>query len=99
MTITDDDAIDAMRSLASGSDRDAPLVVGESGGAGFAGLAALARDPDPEHFRAVGLNATSHVLVTSTEGATAPDAYEELVGETADSVLARQQAWAQRIAV
>ena len=97
MTITDDDAISAMRSLASGSDRDAPLVVGESGAAGFAGLAVLAQNQ--EHFRAVGLSSTSRVLVVSTEGATAPDAYEALVGETADSVLARQQEWTQGIAV
>ncbi|SAL04303.1 diaminopropionate ammonia-lyase [Caballeronia calidae] len=97
MTITDEDAITAMRSLSSGSDRDAPLVVGESGAAGFAGLAVLARDQ--EHFRAVGLNSDSRVLVISTEGATAPDAYRELVGETADSVLVRQQEWKQGIAV
>jgi diaminopropionate ammonia-lyase len=97
MTITDDDAISAMRSLSSGSERDAPLVAGESGAAGFAGLAVLARNA--EDFRAVGLDSNSRVLVISTEGATAPDAYSELVGETAESVLARQQGWLHGIAV
>jgi diaminopropionate ammonia-lyase len=93
MTITDDDAIAAMRSLSRGSGRDAPLVVGESGAAGFAGLTALARNR--EEFRAVGLNASSRVLVISTEGATAPEAYETLVGESAGSVHARQRKWMQ----
>jgi diaminopropionate ammonia-lyase len=93
MTIADDDAIAAMRSLSRGSVRDAPLVVGESGAAGFAGLTALARHP--ESCRALGLSAASRVLVIGTEGATAPDAYETLVGESAGSVLARQRQWMQ----
>jgi diaminopropionate ammonia-lyase len=35
------------------------------------------------------------VLVINTEGATAPDAYAQLVGESAQDVAARQQAWLQ----
>lgn len=93
MTITDDDAVHAMQSLAHGTERDAPLVVGESGAAGFAGLTKLAQNP--EHARAVGLTPESRVLVISTEGATAPNTYAELVGESAYSVLARQQDWLQ----
>ncbi|MFT4063870.1 diaminopropionate ammonia-lyase [Paraburkholderia sp.] len=93
MTISDSDAVEAMRTLARGTDRDAPLVVGESGAAGFAGLTLLAQAPDLA--RKVGLDAESRVLVISTEGATAPNMYAELVGESAESVLARQHEWLQ----
>ncbi|SAL45011.1 diaminopropionate ammonia-lyase [Caballeronia arvi] len=91
MTITDDDAVAAMRSLAKGTDRDAPLVVGESGAAGFAGLSVLMRNP--ALARQVGLGSESHVLVINTEGATAPGVYGDLVGESAEAVLARQGEW------
>lgn len=91
MTIRDDDAVAAMRTLAAGSKRDVPLIVGESGAAGFAGLTLLMRDPG--HAALAGLNADSRVLVISTEGATAPSVYEECVGETDVSVLERQANW------
>jgi diaminopropionate ammonia-lyase len=97
MTIDDDDAVAAMRSLAAGSERDVPLVVGESGAAGFAGLTLLSQHPDV--FRSVGLDSESRVLVISTEGATAPRAYAELVSEPAESVLARQREWMQSATV
>jgi diaminopropionate ammonia-lyase len=96
MTIQDDDAITAMRALAAGSARDVPLVVGESGAAGFAGLTALMSDANLA--RAVGLNADSRVLVISTEGATAPSVYAQCVGETAASVLERQADWLGHLA-
>ncbi|WP_277185366.1 diaminopropionate ammonia-lyase [Caballeronia sp. BR00000012568055] len=82
MTISDDEAIAAMRMLA-----DAGIVAGESGAAGFAGLAALIRDRSLD-----GLDANARVLVINTEGATAPALYEELTGEHPEHVLARQRA-------
>ncbi|MCA8095461.1 pyridoxal-phosphate dependent enzyme, partial [Burkholderia anthina] len=91
MTISDDDAVQAMRVLASGSEGDQPIVAGESGVAGLAGLAVLLQHPDLA--RQVGIDGTSRVLLINTEGATAPATYRELVGETAESVLARQSAW------
>ncbi|KHK59953.1 diaminopropionate ammonia-lyase [Burkholderia sp. A9] len=91
MTISDDDAVRAMRILASGSEGDTPIVAGESGVAGLAGLSVLLQDP--ALVRKVGLDSTSHVLVINTEGATAPATYRDLVGETAESVLERQTAW------
>ncbi|MBU9536679.1 diaminopropionate ammonia-lyase [Burkholderia multivorans] len=91
MTITDADAIDAMRVLATGRDGDVPIVAGESGAAGLAGLAVLLKDR--AQAMRVGLDRDSRVLIVNTEGATAPDTYRELVGETADAVLARQAAW------
>ncbi|ASW03330.1 diaminopropionate ammonia-lyase [Paraburkholderia aromaticivorans] len=91
MTISDADAIGAMRRLAAGTAADIPLVVGESGAAGYAGVEVAMHDP--QLAQAIGLNKESRVLVISTEGATAPSVYSECVGETADSVLARQAQW------
>lgn len=91
MTIDDEDAVAAMRSLARGSDGDAPLVVGESGAAGYAGLAALMNSGDLA--ASVGLRRQSRVLVINTEGATAPSVFQQLVGESAEAILARQAAW------
>ncbi len=86
MTVADGDAVAAMRLLAAGSLRDMPVVAGESGVAGLAGLIAL-RASDSV---AAAPGADSRVLVISTEGATAPALYEQLVGEAAGSVLRRQ---------
>ena len=91
MTLGDTDAVAAMRRLALGSARDIPLLAGESAVAGLAGLARLMAAP--ALAAQVGLGCNSRVLLISTEGATAPALYTELVGETPASVLARQQAW------
>ncbi|AFQ52011.1 diaminopropionate ammonia-lyase [Burkholderia cepacia] len=91
MLIDDDDAVQAMRALAAGSERDVPFVSGESGAAGIAGLTVLMRDP--ALARQAGLDAHSRVLAISTEGATAPSVYRQCVGHTADAVLARQRDW------
>jgi diaminopropionate ammonia-lyase len=91
MTVQDDDAVGAMRRLATGSARDIPLVAGESAVAGLAGLVRIAASPGMA--AEVGIDARSRVLIISTEGATAPSVYADLVGETAASVLSRQNAW------
>jgi diaminopropionate ammonia-lyase len=91
MTISDDDAVNAMRILAAGSDADAPIVAGESGVAGLAGLIVLLQDQ--QLAGKVAIDGSSRVLLVNTEGATAPSTYHELVGETAESVLERQRAW------
>lgn len=92
MTIEDDEAVAAMRRLAAGSARDIPLVAGESSVAGLAGLVRLVNAQSAAAD--MGINASSRVLFISTEGATAPGVYAELVGQTAASVLGRQKAWA-----
>ncbi|VVD77584.1 diaminopropionate ammonia-lyase [Pandoraea iniqua] len=94
MTVTDAQAVDAMRRLAQGSANDVPFVAGESGVAGLAGL--MAASASPAWASAIGLNGASRVLLINTEGATAPSVYAELVGETADEVLSRQRAWLSR---
>jgi diaminopropionate ammonia-lyase len=93
MTIEDDQAIVAMKALAQGSPNDSPIIAGESGVAGLAGLKRLRMDLSLSNQ--VGLNENSRVLLISTEGATAPAAYAEWVGESADLVLKRQKAWAR----
>ncbi|VVE75891.1 diaminopropionate ammonia-lyase [Pandoraea sputorum] len=94
MTVTDAQAVQAMQRLARGTDNDVPFVAGESGVAGLAGLMLAAATP--AMASALGLTSDSRVLLISTEGATAPSVYAELVGEPATSVEARQQAWLAR---
>jgi diaminopropionate ammonia-lyase len=94
MTISDDDAVTAMHLLAGKQGDDIAVVAGESGAAGLAGLAVLRAS---EALSAeTDLDASSRVLVINTEGATAPSVYQELVGESHESVLARQAAWLAR---
>jgi diaminopropionate ammonia-lyase len=93
LTIEDDEAVAAMRLLAAGGHGDVPVVSGESGAAGLAGLAHTVRDP--ELRRRAGLDSNSSVLLISTEGATAPEVYRQLVGRTAMQV---RQAQADRLA-
>lgn len=88
LTVPDAAAVDVMRLLASGR-FDAPFVAGESATAGLAGcLLAMA---DPGLREALGLNATSRVLAFSTEGATDPALYAELIGRPADTVEAQAE--------
>lgn len=94
MTLDDHEAVLAMGRLAAGSARDIPLEAGESAVAGLAALQRLADAPDKA--AAIGLDADSRVLLISTEGATAPNVYAELVGEPAESVRARQRLWSPR---
>lgn len=84
MTVDEDDAVAVMNRLARPTGGDPAVVAGESGGAGLAGLMAAARDPSVRS--ALGLNATSRVLVFNTEGATDPDRYRELTGLDPDAV-------------
>ena len=91
MTVSDEEAIAAMRQLATGSERDMPVLAGESGVAGLAALNQLATDK--AQMAALGLDGHARVLFISSEGATAPSVYAEAVGETAEAVLARQQQW------
>jgi len=94
MTISDDDAVTAMHMLARGSERDIPIVSGESGAAGLAGLAVLRKDQALSEE--IGLDSNSRVLLISTEGATAPQVFQQLVGESAQSIEARQASWLGR---
>jgi N-carbamoyl-L-amino-acid hydrolase len=91
MTVPDDRAVLAMRVLAEGAHGDVPIVSGESGAAGLAGLQVLTSEA--ECRRRLGLDCDSRVLLISTEGATAPKVYAELVGRSAEDILTAQRAW------
>jgi diaminopropionate ammonia-lyase len=90
VTIQDADAVTAMRQLAEGTARDIPVLGGESGAASLAGLLAVSRRPAWRD--AIGLDASSRVLLINTEGATAPDIYARLAGHLPQDVLAAQGA-------
>lgn len=88
MTVSDESAAHAMRCLAYPTAHDIPIVAGESGAAGLAGLLTVLSDVAVA--QSLGIDATSRILLINTEGATAPSVYYECVGESADAVVARQ---------
>ena len=67
VTVTDEDAKDAMRLL-----HDDGIEAGESGAAGLAGLLA--------HAEGLGLGLQDDVIIFVTEGITDPVAYREIIG-------------------
>jgi len=79
LTIPDEAAREAMRLLARGDRGDDPLVAGESGVAGLAGLVTASTDEAAQTL--LDLSASSHVLVFGTEGATDPEMYQRIVGK------------------
>ena len=90
MTVEDETAVEVMNRLARPLGHDPVVVSGESGGAGLAGLLTAARAP--EMRAAIGLDATSRVLLVVTEGATDPDRYRELVGLTSADLMSNAAA-------
>lgn len=81
MTVTDRFAVEAMRRLAHPGGSDPPVVAGESGAAGLAGVLALAEAPELCSARAfLRLGSATRLLVLNTEGATDPDGYRRVVG-------------------
>lgn len=91
ITIGDEEAVFAMRMLAAGSEHDIPVVAGESGAAGLAGLLSIARTP--AYSACIGLGSESKVLLINTEGATAPMVYQQLVNQSVERVVERQMQW------
>ncbi len=84
-TIPDAAALEVMRRLAGGCGGDPPLVGGESGVAGLAGLIAGAGDPAIRGC--IGLDARSTVFTIGTEGDTDPELYERITGYRAEEIL------------
>ncbi|MDO6458891.1 diaminopropionate ammonia-lyase [Celeribacter halophilus] len=84
VSVTDADAVNVMRRLATPSDGDPAIVAGESAVAGLA--ACLAVSTHSEAAKAIGLGATSRVLVFGTEGDSDATLYEQLVGRSAAEV-------------
>ncbi|MDP6603944.1 MAG: diaminopropionate ammonia-lyase [Rhodospirillales bacterium] len=84
IAIPDAAAVRAMRRLAEGGAGDPPVVAGESGCAGVAGLMALA---EAGRGGEIGLDSASRVLVIGSEGATDPELYAEIVGKSPAEVV------------
>jgi diaminopropionate ammonia-lyase len=76
IAIEDDTARDAMRALAQEG-----MVAGETGAAGVGALLEIIERPEADETRShLGVSRDSRILVLCTEGATDPQAYEEIVG-------------------
>ena len=84
MSVADDDAVAMMQRLADPTTGDPLMVAGESAVAGLAALIAAAGHDDAR--AALGLDASSRVLVFGTEGDTDPELYVDLVGRSGDDV-------------
>ncbi len=85
VTLNDDAVPVMMRYLAGRGGDDRPVIAGETGISGLAGLVAAAQD---EALRKeMGLGPDSHVFVVNSEGDTDPDAYKTIVGKSASEVL------------
>lgn len=84
LAIPDSAAIFAMQALAEGIEGDTPLVAGESGVGGLAGL--IAASADPNLRRQLGLSEASRVLLFGSEGDTDPALYRQIVGRAAGAV-------------
>ena len=88
MTINDAVAEKSMRLLADPQRVDPPIVAGESGVAGLAGLIEAVSDQQCRTL--LGLDEKSRVLVFGTEGATDPESYHKIVGRSAHEVTSGQ---------
>jgi diaminopropionate ammonia-lyase len=86
MTLPDKAAVRAMRALARGINGDKPVVGGEAGVGGLAGLIATAGDRTARE--ALGIRQDSRVLIFGSEGDTDPVLYARLVGRSAEAVRA-----------
>jgi diaminopropionate ammonia-lyase len=86
VAVDDAYALEAMRVLAQPRGDDVPVVAGETGGTGLAALLA-ARD-DAAIRATLGLDAGARVLLLGSEGDTDARIYREVVGRTAEEVLA-----------
>ncbi|MBI1777189.1 MAG: diaminopropionate ammonia-lyase [Proteobacteria bacterium] len=84
MIIPDAAAVAAMRLLAAGVGGDAPVVGGEAGVGGLAGVLAAAADHPTRE--AIGLDGASRVMVFGSEGATDPELYRRIVGRSPQAV-------------
>jgi diaminopropionate ammonia-lyase len=86
VAVGDDYAMRAVRRLAAPAGQDPIVIAGETGAAG---LAALLAAQDHAGIRAtLGLAPDSRVLLLGSEGDTDPAIYQQIVGRSAEEVLA-----------
>ncbi|NND92283.1 MAG: diaminopropionate ammonia-lyase [Granulosicoccus sp.] len=87
MTVPDSAAIACMGLLAGGVGGDTPVVAGESAVGGLAGV--LIGREQPALAAALALDDASRVLLIGTEGATDPQIYRHLVGQSPEAINQR----------
>lgn len=85
MTIPDTLIPVMMRDLANKECAETLVVSGESGVSGLAGLVTACENP--EFRKALKLDENSVIILFSSEGATDPEMYREIVGKTAAEVV------------
>lgn len=85
MTIPDTLIPVMMRDLANKECAETPVVSGESGVSGLSGLVTACENP--EFRKALKLDENSVIILFSSEGATDPEMYGEIVGKTAAEVV------------
>lgn len=90
LALPDEASLATMRLLAGPPFGDAPIVSGDSGAVGVAGL--WAARADPALSGALRLDSDSRVLAINSEGDTDPEFYAKIAGRTADAVLAGREA-------
>ena len=78
ITISDEIAKATMRALASGFNGDQPLISGESGCATVAAIIAVTQHD--EFRKSLGIDSDSRIVAIGSEGATAPELWQEVVG-------------------
>ena len=80
MTISDEDARNAMRTLYKPKENDKRIISGESGSAGLAGLIKCIKDPGMSKLNEhIGLNSKSRILLFNTEGDTDKESFKSIV--------------------
>ena len=85
-TISDKFALEGMKVFASPLGRDPRIVSGETGSTGLGLL--LAAQNNTKLWKTLGLGPDSRVLMIGSEGDTDPSIYKQVVGRTAQEVLA-----------
>ncbi len=83
MTLSENMVAPVMQLLARGYETDPKAEAGESAVAGLG--AAILASQNPTFAKALGLGPSSKVFVIGTEGATDPELYDRLVGQTAQN--------------
>ena len=80
LTILDEDARNAMRTLYKPNQNDTKIISGESGSAGLAGLIKCIKDPRLSKLNEhIGLNSKSRILIFNTEGDTDKKSFKSVV--------------------
>ncbi|PLW78566.1 diaminopropionate ammonia-lyase [Cohaesibacter celericrescens] len=87
VTLNDNAVPVMMRYLAEQGTDDRPVVAGETGISGLAGLVAAAQDNSLR--KQMGLGPESRIFVINSEGDTDPEAYKAIVGKSANEVIGR----------